>query len=393
VLTKRLSDLTAADIDALIGVSESRYLDFKSAPVGGQDKDKREFLADVSAFANASGGDIIFGVDEQEGVASAVPGIRLEDVEKEKLRLESLIRSGIEPRITHFDLDWLQATAGAGMGYLIVRVPRSWAAPHRVTLQGHDKFYIRNSAGKHPMNVDELRQAFTLSQTITERMRGFRSERIQAILNDGAPFGLKPGAKLVFHGVPFSTFVDPPALRLEYSSAPRFPPFGSTGFDYQHTLEGLATHTPRQADGVRAYTLLFRNGIVEGVAEIPSQQAEGGQRQIFLGRIEQYVMAGWAALLQLSEEHGIDPPYYIFISVLNIRGVVPFIPEAWAFEVTGNCYRRDHLLLPELEIAAERVGQPNTALFKGAFDQLANAFGLHGSLSYDRAGQFLGPRR
>jgi hypothetical protein len=36
--------------------SQSRYLDFSSAPVGNADKDRREFVADISAFANASGG-------------------------------------------------------------------------------------------------------------------------------------------------------------------------------------------------------------------------------------------------------------------------------------------------------------------------------------------------
>jgi Putative DNA-binding domain len=119
--------------NALIGLSESRYLEFKSAAVGGTDKERREFLADVSAFANASGGDIIFGITEQDGIATGAPGITLTDPDQEKLRLGDLIRTGLEPRLTYFDLTWVQL-AGA-LGYLVVRVPRSWIAPHRVTLQ------------------------------------------------------------------------------------------------------------------------------------------------------------------------------------------------------------------------------------------------------------------
>jgi predicted HTH transcriptional regulator len=42
-----------------------------SAPIGGSDRDRKEFLADVSAFANPSGGDIVIGIEEDEGVAGA----------------------------------------------------------------------------------------------------------------------------------------------------------------------------------------------------------------------------------------------------------------------------------------------------------------------------------
>ena len=81
MLTKALDDLTPSDLAYLAqaGVSESHYLDFKAAAVGGADDDRREFLADVSAFANAAGGDIIYGVVEKEGVAVSAPGITLAD--------------------------------------------------------------------------------------------------------------------------------------------------------------------------------------------------------------------------------------------------------------------------------------------------------------------------
>jgi predicted HTH transcriptional regulator len=145
-----IAELQLEDIDSLTQnrVSESLYIDFKSAPIGTTDEDKREFVADVTAFANASGGDIIFGVTTQEGAASHAPGIALVDPDKEKLRLAELIRSGTERRLSYFDMKWL--AMGGQKGILIVRVPRSWGAPHRVTLRGHDKFYIRNTAGKHP---------------------------------------------------------------------------------------------------------------------------------------------------------------------------------------------------------------------------------------------------
>jgi hypothetical protein len=105
-------------------------------------------------------------------VANAADGIEVADSDKEMLRLGDIIRSGTEPRLTQFDIAWVPLDEA--QGFLVVRFPRSWQAPHRVTLQGRDRFYVRNSARKHPMNVDELRQAFAFSQTVVERLRRFR---------------------------------------------------------------------------------------------------------------------------------------------------------------------------------------------------------------------------
>jgi len=46
-------------------VRENRTLDYKELlPANGRD-DRKEFLADITAFANAAGGDIVFGITEK----------------------------------------------------------------------------------------------------------------------------------------------------------------------------------------------------------------------------------------------------------------------------------------------------------------------------------------
>jgi hypothetical protein len=54
---KRLVDLTEDDILELIanGIEEGRGIDYKQALKIGTDAEKKEFLADVSSFGNASG--------------------------------------------------------------------------------------------------------------------------------------------------------------------------------------------------------------------------------------------------------------------------------------------------------------------------------------------------
>ena len=52
-------------------VAESRDLEFKQVLPGRSDEQVKEFLKDVTALANAQGGDLIFGVQDENGVATS----------------------------------------------------------------------------------------------------------------------------------------------------------------------------------------------------------------------------------------------------------------------------------------------------------------------------------
>ena len=64
MLEKRLSDLGIEDLERLIrdGVPEGKALEYKQALPTDTDGDKKEFLADVSSFANTAGGFLIYGM-------------------------------------------------------------------------------------------------------------------------------------------------------------------------------------------------------------------------------------------------------------------------------------------------------------------------------------------
>jgi predicted HTH transcriptional regulator len=57
-------------------VREGRQLDYKETLPGARDDDKREFLSDVTSFANAAGGDIIYGLRERREEGSLTPRSR-----------------------------------------------------------------------------------------------------------------------------------------------------------------------------------------------------------------------------------------------------------------------------------------------------------------------------
>ena len=97
-----LDAITEQHLSALIatGARESLYIDYKRRTYGGSDAARKEFLADVSSFANAAGGDIVIGMAENAGVPSEITPFR-DDADQERLRLEGMARDGVEPRKGH----------------------------------------------------------------------------------------------------------------------------------------------------------------------------------------------------------------------------------------------------------------------------------------------------
>jgi len=137
--------LVEGDLAELLAgqVPEGLHLDYKRDLYGAADADKREALKDISAFANAAGGHLIIGMDEQNGVPVNIPGIAGTNPDEVVLRLEQLARTGLEPRIPGLRIRSVPLASGAVC--FVVRVPRSWNPPHRVSAQNSNRYWIRNS--------------------------------------------------------------------------------------------------------------------------------------------------------------------------------------------------------------------------------------------------------
>src|ERR1035438_105627 len=189
MIEKEFDNIDKEDIDALVqkAVCEKRDTEYKLQLPGGADKDTKEFLADVSSLANTSGGDLIYGVrdklDEKgqpTGIPEAAEGVAESNPVAQETRLVSILRSGIDPRIpgvriTHLD--------GFPLGPVIVlRVPKSWVSPHMIKFQDWSRFYSRTSAGKHLLDVREIRAAFTASESLAAKISDFRSDQVGKIL-------------------------------------------------------------------------------------------------------------------------------------------------------------------------------------------------------------------
>ncbi len=66
MLHKAINTIMEADLQRLVdeGRREDIQLEFKQALPGNSDDGKKEFLKDVTAMSNSSGGDIIYGIRE-----------------------------------------------------------------------------------------------------------------------------------------------------------------------------------------------------------------------------------------------------------------------------------------------------------------------------------------
>lgn len=381
MLSKTSSELSLQDLEALLdNVAESRRLDYKQKLVVDSDSDRKEFLADVTAFANAGGGDIIFGIAEVDGVASKIIGIHVQSRDVEERRLGDLIRSGTEPRVTGFEFRWIDFENDLVL--LVLRIARSWASPHRVILRGHDKFYMRNAAGKHPMNTEELRSAFLRGETFADRIRSFRRDRIGLLQTDEAPLPITQGPIAVLHLVPLISIADPPLLKFEdYEATPRQIEGGS-GTSYLETLDGKVAFS--RPEPVSSYTLQFRNGMIEAVL-CPGVRTQAGVTEVAVGYLEQCMVDYLPFFFSYLKKKEIREPYYLLLSLLNVQNTV--FPTDRARGLNLAVQRRNTLLFPELIIDSVDQ-QPMTNRLKPLCDLLWNAFGYPRSWNFSLDGSW-----
>jgi hypothetical protein len=391
MISKRLEEIGEADLDDLLanGVTEGKTIEYKKVLPGNSDSEKKEFLADVSSFANTTGGDLIFGIDEAQGAPAGIRGVVLSDPDLEVRRLDSIISDGLEPRI-RFATRVIQRNEG--LPALVLRTERSWIGPHRVIFKGHDKFYARNSAGKYPMDVSELRSAFTLASSVTEQVRRFRADRLARLSDNKTPVTLVAGlSRTVLHCIPLESFSRTVQYDVLKYSQPwqtaSFPPvIPGSGWSHRINLDGIATYCG-DVDGSLAYTQLFRNGIVEAVeAYWLNINRGGGTRTLPHLAVEREILGYLGKLFDIQKGLGVNPPIAVALTLTETRGL-KMASEMYPFD-SGGSIAEDNLILPETVV--EGFDEPPSKILKPLFDLVWNACGLLKSRNFDDHGNWIG---
>ncbi|MBK8646793.1 MAG: hypothetical protein IPN16_09690 [Gemmatimonadetes bacterium] len=327
------------------------------------------------------GGDIIFGIADKNDIAISTPGVLSPDCGPAILRLESLIRDGIAPRLSGVQSWPVPLTNDRSA--LVLRVPRSLASPHMVTYGNTSRFYGRNSRGKYQLDVHELRTGFLTTAAALDRARTFRAERVARIIAGQLPISLDDRPKVILHVVPLSgSALDP---RKVVDLSPPILPLHTSVNAERVNLDGLLRYSPVQPrPAAHTYMQAFRDGALESVSSSLVWPDQDGnfirsllvEREL-IERLEQYRSALGTLEVAL--------PYAAMISLCGVRGYRILPPtENRHWESYRLPLDEDVILLPE--ILLESVDNVIASALQPVFDILWQAAGWDGCLNYNADG-------
>lgn len=396
-------------------VAELRFVEYKRELPGTSDRDKKEFLADVCSFANSAGGDLIYGITESGGTPRELVGVDAGNVDAEISRLENSIRDGIEPRIPGIKHQPVRLESGKHC--LVIRVPRSFVRPHVVTYKNHWKFYARASNGKHQMDIGEVRRAFVLSESVADRIRAFRADRLGRVVSGDALVPIKGTSRVVLHVVPISAF-DSPYSVVDLDI--RRPPFNErvllpisviastpseeeldqvlsgypSNFWPRYNFDGVLCdfQVGRAGSGYAAgYVQLFRTGIIEAVDNYAFDEEEGMppiDGHIDGYRLDEALIKAVHRYFRLLRELGVEPPVFLLLSLVGVRGYqMQYVPHSYRSAL--HPVDRDDLVVPEVMVESlEPDLHALQRLMRPLLNAVWNACGLPRSLHYDESGNW-----
>jgi len=384
MIQKPFDKIDKSDIETLITneVRESRTIEYKQELPGNSSHDKYEFLADVSSFANAVGGDLIYGIDAHDGVPKQITGIK-DDMDKVMQRLENMIRDGIEPRIPGIRLKPVDGFLQGSI--LLIHVPRSWSAPHMVATK-NSRFYMRTSTGKAPMDVSQIRDAFALTEALPKRMRQFRDERLGRIAAGETFASIREGAKLILHILPAVSFasnfkLDLSLLNDEYETY--WKPVSlfedNTSTDdlwFKHHQYGYNYDGRVAFMWDKAYCQVFRTGQIEAVdTSFFSQKDNGYLYALGNPADEKTLIKAVETYMDMLVKLEVPFPMAVAVSMIGVKNSKLSVPEKLTrlLQQERPPLERDELIFPE-ELFEEKPSNMSQAL-NSIFDTMWNAYG------------------
>ena len=379
------------EMDDLVGlktnaVAESRTIEYKKALPGKTDGARKEFLADISSFANTSGGDLIFGIDAKGGIPTNIDGVKFDNADEEILKYENIIRDGIEPRII---VNIRVVEMPEDKRGVIFRVAKSWTGPHRVIFKGHDKFYARHSAGKYPLETSELRTAFNLSQTLNDQINRFHIDRISQITANETPLPFIDGAKIVLHLIPFESVT--PGFGIDISPVSsrslNLKTIYRSGAHQRINLDGVLAYGKYSEDQAYSYAQLYRNGIIEAVDGAILR--ESNEKKIIPSvSLERALMRSLKEYLELAMHLDISTPMILYLTLLGVKGYEMAVRNRELL-IHDEISTIDRDILSITSQVIESYDTTSQKILRPTFDLIWNACGFERSLNFDTEGNWI----
>lgn len=375
---QQVQKLTESDLRTFLSfqVQEGLYLDYKEHLSGASDKDaKREFLKDVTAFANAAGGHLILGAKEPaEGSSVDDQLIGLQNGNDIAQDLERLASTSIDPRIPGLRI--VSIPLSNGRYCVVVHIPPSLSRPHMVNYSGHRSFYVRHSESSFPMTTHEVREAVLTSASAEGRARLFTERRLEEVcgeLGEREPVFFLQAMPLISPESAWEVLTTPfeDALRgaarrnkfhyyanLTSSVAPRPTIDGLLG---QNQREQPVWETEVHRTGY--LSLLYRDIQIEQVQGVNRFVVHSGTCDIF--------RAFCHLLKECLDASGTDVPYLITCVYLNAQGTCIWTKSDYRYFTEP--YPKKKLVWPEHH---RSTGEDPMSIAESLGVEMFNAFGL-----------------
>jgi hypothetical protein len=342
-------------------VGESRVLEFKSVLPGQRTEDKKEFLADVAAFANAAGGVIVYGVETERdstgqdtGIAKRISGLPEVNADKETQRLAAMLHDGVEPSLASYIVIQTVQSHDLPHAVLVLGIGQSLARPHMISFDRSGKFWRRGDAGKYQPDIGELRSMFLDAASWIHQAEAFRDVRLKRVRSEGVIPLLTTGSALFVHVLPLGRLDGLMSFANNWQQLQTLlgPPDGS-GYSHRFNADGFLTFRHDHKNHVTAYTQWLRFGGVEGfLSEIVMNRDLGGNQPatLFFAQHTCDVALRFAndAIRAMQSALQIDPPFVVMLALFGLRDSYVHTQDMWLSDRTKIGV--DSLLLPAITV-------------------------------------------
>ncbi len=374
-------------------IPENKNLEYKRDLDIKGDGETKEFLADISSFANSDGGLIICGVSEEKnensqntGIPDEIIGFSGDTIDFEILRIEGLISSCIQPRINNLLIKRIEIDSKI---LIAIIIPKNYGIPHMVTYKSTNKFYKRGNSGKNLVDVFELNQMFMQSHELQERANNFVSERTGTVIRKEFLPNIVTDKVSFIHIIPLSfqqnlvrlTEADDYTAIMELFSPIVHP------FIHRHDFEGYILISSEGPDNtVKSYFQTFRNGILEYYASdyFKPMDSDYDQFYFLVYPFERECIDMVSNAIEYYKRIGSYDPFLVSISLFGLGNVKIQTGSLFRLPETIN---RNLLRIPPILIKSH--DSDIAKILKPAFDVIWQSSGIAASLSYNKAGEYI----
>lgn len=319
LLGKNFEEVAGADLQRLIaeGVTEGQGIEFKRDVWGRGDEDIREMLRDISSMANAYGGYMLVGIDEDaEGRAAAIHTVP--NLSEERDRIFGSCIANLQPRIIGLDIREVD-------GVLVIKIPNSLNL-HQITYKGLYQFWVRHDRQKTKMSVDEIKEAFLRNASGLKQSNKLTEDRLRAVQARGVSTLLITATPLRLESELFEINNQPLRGLLQDLPGGRYGgwDFNTMSFQTRPSLNGLTLGDPRLGFQLE----LYRNGYFEARITLQEsrhykvattgQEVPEGTKILWGAAVVEYTYNFLRRLKAIMNILGYAGPYAISLNLLNI---------------------------------------------------------------------------